>query len=66
VISKEADFKKRLVTANHTNTWWYNMSPLRFFQGMLNSILFNSHIKKTDTNMLSVFSTTQVPREQLL
>ena len=26
---RSSTFPKRLVTANHTHTWWYNMSPLR-------------------------------------
>ena len=25
-------FSKRRVTANHSHTWWHNMSPLKYFQ----------------------------------
>jgi hypothetical protein len=31
-MSEEADFQKLLVTANHTQTWWYNISPLDIYQ----------------------------------
>ena len=29
VMSEEGEFSKRLVTANITHTWWFNMPPLR-------------------------------------
>ena len=32
MMSVEADFPKQLVTANHTHTWWYNVSPLTSYK----------------------------------